>query len=63
MENLVVRLVVRGASPGVPDVLERLSRVIGQTVIGVRVGPNGFDLVFDDGTELEVYVFSGRALG
>jgi len=47
--------VIRGAAPGVPNVLERLSRVIGRTVIGVRVGPGGFDLVFDDGTELEAY--------
>ena len=37
------------------DVREELEKVIGKRVIGYRVGSDGFDLVFDDGTELELY--------
>lgn len=42
------------------SVLRELSQLVGKRVEGVRVGDGGFDLVFDDGSELEVYVFPRR---
>jgi len=39
-------------------VAEQLSNLIGSRVVGVRVGDNGFDLVFDNGRELEVYILT-----
>ena len=40
------------------DVVKQLSKLIGSRVIDVRVGDSGFDLVFNDGHELEVYVIA-----
>ncbi|WP_338250235.1 hypothetical protein [Pyrodictium abyssi] len=39
------------------EVTRELSKLLGLEVVGARVGDNGFDLIFDDGTELEVYCF------
>lgn len=34
---------------------EYLDKIVGKRVIGYRYGDGGFDLIFDDGSELEVY--------
>ena len=39
---------------------KELMKVIGKRVVEIRVGSYGFDLVFDDGTELEVYCCQPR---
>lgn len=31
------------------------SDLIGKTITGVRQGPDGFDLIFSDGSEVEIY--------
>ena len=36
-------------------IARELSKIVGRKIIGFRVGWEGFDLILDDGTEVEVY--------
>ena len=37
------------------DIVEELRKIKGKRIVGTRIGESGFDLIFDDGSELEVY--------
>jgi hypothetical protein len=37
-----------------------LMETIGKKIIGFRLGDDGFDLIFEDGDELEVYFIKGK---
>lgn len=39
-----------------------LDKIIGKKIVGYRYGDGGFDLILDDGTELEVYTCIPLAL-
>lgn len=34
--------------------------LIGKTITGVRPGEDGFDLIFSDGSEIEIYFIHGK---